>query len=166
VTAGRPAEAWRLDALVAQLRGVADLLDRDGARTLDFSHVLAARGWPGSAGGGGSRSSGTSSRTERAALDPHPWVGVDERYMRELEVLARAGRAVEATIAAVLAHAPGDDPMPAGTGTCRRCERFCRPTDRRPDDRIRSGYCPACYRRWLRQGKPDRSGFERTRDDI
>lgn len=169
----RRAGPLRLDNLVAQLRGLADLLDRHGDRTVDFARLLAARGWPSSTGGGGahtpggsgtSGTSGTSSRTERAALNPHPWVGVDERYADQLQLLRSAGLAVQATITSVLAHASGDDPEPAGTGHCRRCERFCRPTPDRPQDRIRSGYCPACYRRWLRQGKPDRSGFERTPD--
>lgn len=31
------------------------------------------------------------------------------------------------------------------------------------EDRIRSGYCPACYRKWLRDGRPDRHRFEKSR---
>jgi hypothetical protein len=156
-----------MDSLVTQLRGLADLLDRHGARTVDLTRVLAARGWPGSTGGAGRGSSGAGSsgggsRTERAALNPHRWVGLDERYAGQLELLRDAGLAVQATITSVLAHASDEDPVPAGTGHCRRCEKLCRPTAERPSDRIRSGYCPACYKRWLRHGRPDRSRFERS----
>lgn len=43
-------------------------------------------------------------------------------------------------------------------GSCRRCSRTVPGT---PDDRIRSGYCEACYRAWLRAGRPERQQFER-----
>lgn len=43
---------------------------------------------------------------------------------------------------------------------CAACEREVAGTT---NDRIRSGYCQACYREWLRQGKPNRGHFEATR---
>jgi len=166
VTTRRRADTPQLRALVLQLRVVADLLDKHGDRTVGFSRLLASRGWPASTGGGGSRSSDTTSSTERAALGPHPWAGIDERYLGQLAELWKLGVAVQATMSSVLAHASDEDPVPAGTGHCRRCERFCRPTGDRPQDRIRAGYCPACYRRWLRLGRPDRTTYERTPDDA
>jgi hypothetical protein len=162
MTAGHNPE---IRALVAQLHAVADLLDRSGERVAGYSRVLAARGWPGSTGVSDARGSTVTSgsSTERAALDPHPWAGIDEQYVRQLRLLGQAVAALRSTMQSVLAQAPSDDRTPAGTGSCRRCDRFCRPTAERPQERIRSGYCPACYRRWLRLGKPERSSFERGR---
>ena len=50
---------------------------------------------------------------------------------------------------------------------CSACER---PVANTPVDRIKAGYCEACYKAWTRAGRPDRAGFERTRsvepDDV
>lgn len=43
---------------------------------------------------------------------------------------------------------------------CAACER---PVAQTPTDRLRAGYCAACYRAWLRDGRPDRFTFERSR---
>ena len=40
---------------------------------------------------------------------------------------------------------------------CQACDREVAGT---PKDRIRSGYCMACYARWTRQGRPYRATFE------
>ena len=49
---------------------------------------------------------------------------------------------------------------PGGVGECAVCERYCSGSDA---ERLRSAYCPACYRAWLRDGRPDRLGWERGR---
>jgi len=47
-----------------------------------------------------------------------------------------------------------------GSGDCQACDRPCSGAR---DDRLRSGYCAACYMRWTRLGKAtDRAGFERA----
>jgi hypothetical protein len=43
---------------------------------------------------------------------------------------------------------------------CGACEREVTGTK---SDRIKSGYCEACYRQWLREGKPYRNSFELSR---
>jgi len=43
---------------------------------------------------------------------------------------------------------------------CGACEREVTGTK---SDRIKSGYCEACYRQWLREGKPYRNLFEISR---
>jgi len=43
---------------------------------------------------------------------------------------------------------------------CGACQREVTGTK---SDRIKSGYCEACYRQWLREGKPYRYNFEITR---
>jgi len=40
---------------------------------------------------------------------------------------------------------------------CQACERE---VSRTPKDRIRSGYCHACYAKYIRQGRPYRLAFE------
>lgn len=42
---------------------------------------------------------------------------------------------------------------------CEACQREVAGTVK---DRLRSGYCGACYQAWLRAGKPYRTEFERT----
>lgn len=52
-------------------------------------------------------------------------------------------------------------------GDCGACGRYC---SNAPDDRIRSGYCAACYHAWRRtdegSGRMDRLAFERSRRDL
>jgi hypothetical protein len=45
-------------------------------------------------------------------------------------------------------------------GVCARCGTDIAGT---PKDRMRSGYCGACYTAWLRAGRPDRPKFEKSR---
>ena len=55
-----------------------------------------------------------------------------------------------------LAQIPRKDP----SGTCQCCERWVEGTE---NDRLRSGYCEADYKAWVRAGRPDRAQFERER---
>jgi hypothetical protein len=66
-------------------------------------------------------------------------------------------------MANVLHHATDIDPVPVGTGECQACGRFCRPTDKRPGFRLRSGLCPSCFNAWGNAGKPERSDWVRER---
>lgn len=131
---------------------------------------LGARGYPANTAGG-IRGSDNTSSTERAAgvlsdttqLAPPPFAGIDEQLHKLLRLLTRTGVNVVSTSIRVMSHGTDDDPVPAGTGSCNCCEKFCRPTPDKPNNRIVSGYCPTCYKQWDRQGKPDRMLFERNR---
>jgi hypothetical protein len=45
-------------------------------------------------------------------------------------------------------------------GVCAACGRDVAGTD---IDRLRAGFCSACYQAWLRAGRPDRPRFEKAR---
>ncbi len=55
---------------------------------------------------------------------------------------------------------PGVMATLAGSGDCQACGRQVSGSG---NDRLRRGYCPACYRAWRRAGRPDRSEFEAAR---
>lgn len=159
-------------ALAEHLDRVAALLHNTGPHAVAQAAILAARGWPASTTGSSARSSDTTSSTERAAgltgddgpLTPPAFAGLDERLAGELSALWAAGIKLQTTVAEILSHADDDDPVPAGTGHCARCNRFCRPDHKRPHNRIKAGFCPSCYTAWLRAGRPERSGFVRDYD--
>jgi hypothetical protein len=152
--------------LARNLRQLADQLDDTGPRAIRMAHLLAARGWPHSTTGtDGSRNSDQTSSTERSALQPGPFNDIDNRLTRQLHLLDSAARLTFATLNTILTCAVDDDPVPAGTGTCLRCDKLVRPDNKRPHNRIRSGLCPACWKRWIRAGRPDRSIFIRTTNE-
>jgi hypothetical protein len=149
--------------LARSLRQLADRLDDEGERAMRRAPILAARGWPVSVNGSeGGRSSDPTSSTERAALNPGPFDGIDYRMRTQLSNLAVSIVLLHASLDTVLTHASDDDPIPAGTGPCRveRCDHICNPR-KNPNDRLKAGYCPKHWRRWLRMGRPDRGWFER-----
>jgi hypothetical protein len=115
--------------------------------------------------GTGSRGADATSSTERAVVDPTlaMFAGIDERLAKSLYLMWQVGLKVQSDARNILAHADKDDTLPAGSGECARCARYCRP-DVKQGDRIKSGYCGRCYRLWLRRGKPDRSTFSREGD--
>ena len=49
-------------------------------------------------------------------------------------------------------------------GTCNACGRS--DVANTGSDRIKSGYCPACYTEWRRQAQPDRLAFELSRRET
>lgn len=57
----------------------------------------------------------------------------------------------------------GQEQQRTNMADCQACER---PVANTPNDRLRSGYCQACHRKWDRDGRPDRAHFERTRRGI
>src|SRR5690606_6739988 len=98
------------------------------------------------------------SPAERAALTPDRLAQIGAQHPQEIRRLVDTLLRVQSYISIVDAHAPDDDPTPVGTGPCtiRTCDHTCLPR-RNPDDRLRSGLCPACYaafRRWLKDN-PD-----------
>jgi hypothetical protein len=128
--------------------------------------LLAARGWGTSTlGDDGSRSTEGTSTTERAALSDFrdPWQAVDVRLATLLAALTDTARDLDRLVAVILLHAEDLDPVPAGTGECQACGRFCRPDKTRPGNRLRSGLCPTDYQAWVRAGRPDRNTWVRTK---
>jgi hypothetical protein len=149
--------------LARNLRQLADRLDDEGDRALYRAPILAARGWPASTNGtDGGRTADPTSSTERAALNPGPFDGIDYRMRAQMSNLWAGIVFLHATLDTVMTHASDDDPIPAGTGPCQvvGCEHVCNPR-KNPNDRLKAGYCPKHWRRWLRQGRPERGWFER-----
>jgi len=151
-------------AIIARnLRQVADQLDDTGDKAIRIANLLAARGWPTSTTGtDGGRSSDHTSSTERAVINPGPYDDIDGRLARQLRLLWATTVHIQGTLVDILAQASDEDPVPPGTGTCLRCQKFVRPDSRRPHNRIQAAFCPACYRRWVRLGRPERSTYIRT----
>lgn len=149
-----------------EVRRLAQLLDGDLATALRVAPLLAARGWPGATLGDGARSSDTTTSVERAAgvtQDVKPtdirtarFTNVDRRLASLLAVIHQATTEVTRIAGDVLAHASDVDLIPPGTGGCQCCSRFCRPTAEQPDNRLRAGFCPACWKAWGRAGRPER----------
>ncbi len=146
--------------LATHLRDLADKLDTNGGRALEMAEALAARGYPASTAGNGSRSSDTTSSTERAALaGADKWAGIDVELASVLFNQWVASRGTETTISRILAHGTTNDPLPPGTGECtcgancardRKSPTFCAPRRNGPSDRLVSGLAPTCYRRYAR----------------
>jgi hypothetical protein len=78
---------------------------------------------------------------------------------RGRSAIVHAGRIAAGIASATVAPAESDAP---GQGHCQRCARWVSGS---ASDRVRSGYCPACYQAWRRSGMVDRSEFNRNADD-
>lgn len=140
------------------LEAAATALRKDGLAAITMASTLAARGYSAvTLGDGGSRSSDTTSSTERHGNQHHPWANLDHTYARLLRVAWQLASKLTAHTTSILAHATDIDPTPAGTGACRACNRVCRPDAQRPGNRLRSGLCPTCSRAWQRYMKADGS---------
>jgi hypothetical protein len=146
-------------SLARNLRQLADRLDDEGDRALTRADIYAARGYGAATINGGIRGGDNTSSTERAALNPHPFVGIDDRYTAQRQALWAGTVILHSILDQLLTHADDSDPIPAGTGECVRCGKMCRPTLKRPHDRRKAGFCPACHTAWVRAHKPDRSWF-------
>lgn len=112
--------------------------------------------------------------TERAALRLVDGGGPRDTQQRACERIGQAFRTIWAEIDAaekswdVILHASDvirEREAQSTLGTCQACLADDIPNV--GEDRIRSGYCPACYRAWLRtdtgQGRQDRLAFEARR---
>lgn len=167
--------------LAAYLHRLADKLDKHGGRALEMAEVLAARGYPASTAGSGSRSSDTTSSTERAATvgapekpadgepwRPGEWDDADLRLAAELHRTWVAALDVEAGLDTILDHASTADQLPPGTGYCTCggddpkapswCGTFCAPRQNGPSDRLKSGLAPKCWMRFVRWRDANPSG--------
>lgn len=158
--------------LAEHLRQVAKMLDEQGILAIDLASALAARGLPSNTLGDGSRSADDTSSTERAAganqdgRRDDRWDDADLHLAKLLRLIWKVGLDVETQISRLIAHGSTIDQLPAGTGNCVCCGNFVRPTAKRPDHRLRSGFCPPCHRAWLRwrgRNHPDRVRFVNER---
>jgi len=70
-----------------------------------------------------------------------------------LNDMARLARSIDARVAYLTSE---HKPRELQIHHCEACDREVAGT---PKDRIRSGYCEACYHRWLRKGRPYRQTF-------
>lgn len=156
MTVNRPKPA----VLANHLDTLAKIVRADGDRVRNLAAILAARGWPSATLGNGARSSDTTSSTERAALDPDPWIEIDEILARTERVLWVSAVQVSDMYARIMAHDSDDDPVPGGTGPCvlKTCEHFCNPR-KDPEDRLKRGLCPIHYARWRRADQPEMTLF-------
>lgn len=159
------------------LETVARTLRTKGHDATQLATQLAARGWPtttlrtGPAGGNsdldddGHRIELTS--VERAAANPGPWAGIDERGDELYRAAWRIATDLDAWHTQVLAHGSDDDPLPAGSGTCAACGDFVRADGNKPTHNIRGGLCGACRTAKSRLGIIDRDDFiARRRADL
>lgn len=71
----------------------------------------------------------------------------------------RINRLCNQLISATVTPAQAD---PAGAGHCQRCNTWVTGST---TDRVKSGYCSACYQAWRRAGNPDRTQFNATHTD-
>lgn len=147
-----------------ELEEVAKRLREHGARAEQLSFVLACRGYAGATlGDGGSRGSDATSSTERNALSDDPmarWYDADAKFAWLLRNVWLGTRRLGQAADELVRRGADDDPIPAGTGECPGCGRFCRPDKDRPGNRLVSGLCNAsCYKAWSRAGRPPRSAW-------
>lgn len=130
--------------------------------------------------GGGSEVHGgaASTTTEAAALclavaadsgEPDTWESWELDLVAEalgdafahLAEMAGIARSVTRKLDFVVSVYARTDRLKGGAGDCAACTRLVTGA---PDDRLRAGYCAACYMAWIRAGHPDRVAFEHTRE--
>lgn len=151
-----------------------EAVDRLPSLLASDSHSAVPDGFP-SGGEGGPRGSDISRPTENAVLsrfrvvDPetgrmeqrepvdlvHRWIG---EVSTEMDEIAGHVSAVTSKLRQLDGYVTGK--AAKSGGTCQACLRWVEMT---PSDRIRSGYCPACFMAFVRAGRPDRYAFELSR---
>lgn len=148
--------------LARNLRQLADRLEDEGDKALWRAQTYAARGYPtATIGADGGRTSTTNTSTERAALDPDPFAGIDERFTKQLVVLGAVTMRIHDVLDVIMTHADDHDPIPPGSGPClvHQCQHICNPK-KNSNDRLRAGLCPAHYKRLTRMDpRPERDWF-------
>lgn len=123
----------------------------------------AANGWPERAeqaivsSGTPADPTGQQATAERV---PSLWEGRAGEMIMRRRLLAREAHQLHVDIARTF-HVPVSDTRFTGQGMCQACTtRFCSGAE---NDRLKAGYCPACYTAWRTQGGGDRAQFEQTR---
>lgn len=107
------------------------------------------------------RRSLVSDPTAQAATHRDEWQRRHDQWTRILTGIA--DNTADAIRTLTLVHAIDDRDEPhrkTGAGYCQACGEWAPGT---PDNRIRSGYCVACYTAWTRAERPERAPFERGR---
>lgn len=148
-------------------------------------HRPAGDGYPTSSRGGGAHSSEVARPTETAAVrlgakadedvadgeevQPDTWEeheldlvakALDDAFA-QLAEMAGVAKAMTRKLDFVVSVYAKANQRAAGAGDCQACDRVVTGT---PNDRLRAGYCAACYMAWDRAGRPDRVAFEATRE--
>lgn len=140
-------------SIAEALEAAAKALRSNGMDAISMASILASRGYPSATlGDGGSRGSDTTSSTERHGdPDNHPtFANIDWYYAQLLHTAWTSATKIASRTVEIIAHATDIDPTPAGTGSCRACNRLCRPTAAKPGNRLKAGLCPTCYKAWER----------------
>ncbi len=142
------------DVLANHLETVARHLRTSGTQAIEAARTLAARGYPTTTLGNGTRSTSDNTSTERAALNPDPWAGIDDTLAATVCHAWHTTLELDSLLTRLLAHAPDHDPIPAGRGHCQACETFCIGDGQ--NDRLRDGFCHPCRSAWdrWRRGHP------------
>lgn len=154
--------------LIGVLRSLILVLDVHGDRAIEMAGLLAARGWPASTMGTGSRGNSELTSVEAAVDRPGEWADVDLDLAKALHDVWTRGLDARTLIAHVVSHAAPDDRQTnrqPGSGDCLVCDRYCAGT---ATDRLRGGYCDSCRKAWDRYrakaGKTaDRASYRRVR---
>lgn len=134
------------------------------------AHATDAIGGPGSSLGGSGHSSDISDPTGRQALADDPAAQYLARMAKRMDSLPRELRPLaDETTGWQMRRVVGEvarTPERPGTGDCKCCGHLCLGPKTHPDgidDRIKAGFCEACYKQWMRDGQPERSSFIRDR---
>lgn len=125
---------------------------------------LAERGWPSTVNGDGRGTANELTSVEAAATTDLEFRDLDQTLAKELRLVWAAARKIEDRIAMIRRHG-NDSEQVASLGDCVCCGHFCNPRAN-PNDRLVSGFCPACLQawyRWRRQNDGGRSDFIRQR---
>lgn len=126
----------------------------EGTRSHDVSDPVFAITYPAIAGLGAT--------PDHMCVDPSP------EWLEQLTTRATHAAVAVAELSAVvhlLGTITSSQPVKPGTsgqGNCLICDRVCTGIG---EDRLRSGYCPACRVAYKRAGSPDRAEFMRQRRD-
>jgi hypothetical protein len=163
--ARRSAMAADRAALAAALATLAQIDDADLVRRAhEVAAVVMADGLPTSSmGEPGGGAGGHGDPTLSAVLQR-------QQHGRELAELRTACARINADAVRVfrlmsslvaLTVTPAEE-HPPGAGHCQRCGRWVAGS---ASDRIKSGWCPACYVGWRRAGGPDRGAWNRGGSD-
>lgn len=160
----------RLATIALQIPRIENLLTKAhqaAALTLPDGHPTGAGLEPVSGGG-------TSKPVEAAVLarehvldsrwrdgDPEATTTGLTAVDTSLAVIEHALREIQTELTNLAARAhDGIERQRTNMTDCEACGRCVAQT---PTDRIRAGYCGACYEAWRRAGRPDRVTFERSR---